>query len=184
MTKFKVAIVVGSNRRESINRKLGQAIAKLADAHVVTKFVQIDDLPIYNQDLEKPLPANVERFKAELETADALLFVTPEHNRSIPAALKNAIDWGARPHGRNCWAGKINRDYGDFSRCDWHRHRPAASASDSGRPRRPRHGRRGLYHLQARTDRRCQHHNRRWRSPVSASLRGSVRGIARPPQRP
>jgi chromate reductase, NAD(P)H dehydrogenase (quinone) len=107
MTKFKVAIVVGSNRRESINRKLGQAIAKLADAHVVTKFVQIDDLPIYNQDLEKPLPANVERFKAELETADALLFVTPEHNRSIPAALKNAIDWGARPHGRNCWAGKI-----------------------------------------------------------------------------
>jgi len=106
MNKFKLAIVVGSNRRESINRKLAQAIAKLADAHVVTRFVQIDDLPMYNQDLESPLPANVARFKAELETADALLFVTPEHNRSIPAALKNAIDWGARPHGRNSWAGK------------------------------------------------------------------------------
>src|SRR5712672_3595141 len=101
MTKFKIAIVVGSNRRESINRKLAQAIAKLADAHVVTKLLQIDDLPMYNQDLESPLPANVARFKAELETADALLFVTPEHNRSIPAALKNAIDWGARPPGRN-----------------------------------------------------------------------------------
>jgi chromate reductase, NAD(P)H dehydrogenase (quinone) len=106
MTKFKVAIVVGSNRRESINRKLAEAIAKLADAHVFSKFIQIDDLPMYNQDLEKPLPASAARFKADLETADALLFVTPEHNRSIPAVLKNAIDWGARPYGRNSWAGK------------------------------------------------------------------------------
>ena len=106
MTKFKVAIVVGSNRRESINRKLARALARLADGHFAANFVQIDDLPMYNQDLESPLPASVARFKAELETADALLFVTPEHNRSIPAALKNAIDWGARPYGRNSWAGK------------------------------------------------------------------------------
>jgi chromate reductase, NAD(P)H dehydrogenase (quinone) len=106
MTKFKFAIVVGSNRRESLNRKLAEAIAKLADAHVFTQFIQIDDLPMYNQDLEKPLPASVARFKADLETADALLFVTPEHNRSIPSVLKNAIDWGARPYGRNSWAGK------------------------------------------------------------------------------
>ena len=106
MSKFKVAIVVGSNRRESINRKLAQAIAKLAENRVDAKLVQIGDLPMYNQDLESPLPAGVARFKAEIEQADALLFVTPEHNRSLPAVLKNAIDWGARPYGRNSWAGK------------------------------------------------------------------------------
>jgi chromate reductase, NAD(P)H dehydrogenase (quinone) len=69
--------------------------------------VQIDDLPIFNQDQGNPLPASVARFKAELGQADALLIVTPEHNRSIPAVLKNAIDWGARPYGRNSWAGKL-----------------------------------------------------------------------------
>src|SRR5436190_20840298 len=106
MSKFKVAIVVGSNRRESINRKLAQAIARLADGRFVTNFVQIDDLPIYNQDVESPLPAGVTRFKSEIEQADALLFVTPEHNRSLPAVLKSAIDWGARPYGRNSWVGK------------------------------------------------------------------------------
>jgi chromate reductase, NAD(P)H dehydrogenase (quinone) len=106
MSKFKVAVVVGSNRRESINRKLAQAIARLADGRFVANFVQIDDLPMYNQDVESPLPAGVARFKSEIEQADALLFVTPEHNRSLPAVLKNAIDWGARPYGRNSWAGK------------------------------------------------------------------------------
>jgi chromate reductase len=106
MRKFKVAIVVGSNRPESINRKLARALARLADGHFAANFVQIDDLPMYNQDLESPLPAGVARFKAEIEQADALLFVTPEHNRSLPAILKNAIDWGARPYGRNSWAGK------------------------------------------------------------------------------
>jgi chromate reductase, NAD(P)H dehydrogenase (quinone) len=106
MRKFKVAIMVGSNRRESINRKLAQAISRLADGRFVANFVQIDDLPMYNQDLESPLPAGVSRFKAEIEQADALLFVTPEHNRSLPSVLKNAIDWGARPYGRNSWAGK------------------------------------------------------------------------------
>jgi chromate reductase, NAD(P)H dehydrogenase (quinone) len=106
MRKFKVAVVVGSNRRESINRKLAQAIAKLAENRVDAKLVQIGDLPMYNQDLESPLPAGVARFKTEIEQADALLFVTPEHNRSLPAVLKNAIDWGARPYGRNSWGGK------------------------------------------------------------------------------
>src|SRR5436190_9028954 len=106
MRKFKIAIVVGSNRRESINRKLARALARLADGHFAANFVQIDDLPMYNEDLESPLPPGVARFKAEIEQADALLFVTPEHNRSLPAVLKNAIDWGARPYGRNSWAGK------------------------------------------------------------------------------
>ena len=107
MPKVNVAVMVGSNRRESVNRKLARALAKLGDEKLTTTFVQIDDLPMFNQDQENPLPASVARFKAEIGQADALLFVTPEHNRSIPAVLKNAIDWGARPYGRNSWVGKL-----------------------------------------------------------------------------
>lgn len=106
MAKHKLGIIVGSNRRESINRKLAQALAKLGSDTFEAKFIQIDDLPIYNQDNENPVPAPVARFKAEIEASDALLFVTPEHSRSIPAVLKNAIDWGARPWGKNSWTGK------------------------------------------------------------------------------
>jgi chromate reductase, NAD(P)H dehydrogenase (quinone) len=106
MAKVNIAVIVGSNRRNSINRKLAHALVKLADSKLVGNFVRIDDLPLYNQDHENPLPANVQRFKNEIEAADALLIVTPEHNRSIPALLKNAIDWGARPYGRNSWSGK------------------------------------------------------------------------------
>jgi chromate reductase len=106
MPDVNIAVVVGSNRRASINRKLARALAKLADRKLAVNFVRIDDLPMYNQDLEVPLPASVARFKAEIDQADALLFVTPEHNRSIPAVLKNAIDWGARPYGHNSWAAK------------------------------------------------------------------------------
>lgn len=106
MTKLKLGIVVGSNRRESINRKLAQALVRLGDGAFAAKFIQIDDLPMYNQDIEQPVPEKVARFKAEVEASDALLFVTPEHNRSIPAVLKNAIDWGARPWGKTSWPGK------------------------------------------------------------------------------
>ena len=107
MAAFKTAIIVGSNRRESINRKLAQALAKLGSDTFDYKFVQIDDLPIYNQDNEGNLPASVVRFKSEIAAADGVLFVTPEHSRSIPAVLKNAIDWGARPWGKNSWTGKV-----------------------------------------------------------------------------
>jgi chromate reductase len=106
MTKLKLGIVVGSNRRESINRKLAQALAKLGSAAFEVKFIRIDDLPMYNQDQEQPVPGPVARFKAEVEGSDALLVVTPEHTRSLPAVLKNAIDWGTRPWGKNSWAGK------------------------------------------------------------------------------
>jgi chromate reductase, NAD(P)H dehydrogenase (quinone) len=106
MPEIEVAVVLGSNHRESINRKLAHALVKLADSKLVANFVQLDDLPMFTQDLESSLPASVQRFKSEIEQASALLFVTPEHNRSIPAVLKNAIDWGARPYGRNSWAGK------------------------------------------------------------------------------
>jgi chromate reductase, NAD(P)H dehydrogenase (quinone) len=106
-SKFKLGVIVGSNRRDSINKKLAGALAKLgADAFEAT-VIRIDDLPLYNQDLEAALPEAVVRFKAEIVAADALLVVTPEYNRSIPTVLKNAIDWGTRPWGQNSWTGKL-----------------------------------------------------------------------------
>ncbi|PTM42054.1 NADPH-dependent FMN reductase [Bosea sp. 124] len=107
MAPFKLAIIVGSNRKASINRKLAQALAKLGSASFTPHFVQIDDLPMYNQDLEAAAwPQAATRLKSEIEGADAVLVVTPEHNRSIPAVLKNAIDWAARPSGKGVWGGK------------------------------------------------------------------------------
>jgi len=106
MAKLKLGIIVGSNRRESINRKLAQALAKLGQDKFESKFIQIDDLPIYNQDHETPSPSPVARMKSAIEASDAVLFVTPEHSRSIPAVLKNAIDWGARPYGKSSWRDK------------------------------------------------------------------------------
>jgi chromate reductase, NAD(P)H dehydrogenase (quinone) len=106
MAKPTLAVIVGSNRRDSINRKLAQALARLGADKFDAHFVRIDDLPMYNQDNEGNLPAEVVRYKGELARADAVLIVTPEHDRSIPAVLKNAVDWGARPYGRNSWAGK------------------------------------------------------------------------------
>lgn len=106
MPKRKIAVVVGSNRRESLNRKLAEALVKLGQDKSEFSLVKIGDLPLYNQDLEAEMPQSVVRFKSELSAADAFLFVTPEHSRSIPAVLKNAIDWGARPYGQNSWTGK------------------------------------------------------------------------------
>jgi len=107
MPEVNVAVVVDSNRRHSVNRKLARALVRLADGKLAARFVEIDDLPMYNQDLESTMPASAARLKAAIEGADALLVVTPEHNRSIPAVLKNAIDWGTRPYGPNSWAGKV-----------------------------------------------------------------------------
>ncbi|RYE34428.1 MAG: NAD(P)H-dependent oxidoreductase [Hyphomicrobiales bacterium] len=106
MAKLKLAVIVGSNRRDSINRKLAQALAKLGEGAFDAAFVQIDDLPMFNQDLEPNRPESTLRLKREIEAADAILIVTPEHNRSIPAVLKNAIDWASRPYGKSSWAGK------------------------------------------------------------------------------
>jgi chromate reductase len=104
--KPRIAVIVGSNRRESINRRLAQALAKLGDSRFDAKIVRIADLPMYNQDNEANLPAEVAHFKNEVANADGVLIVTPEHDRSIPAVLKNAIDWGARPYGASVWPGK------------------------------------------------------------------------------
>jgi chromate reductase len=101
-----IAVIVGSNRRDSINRKLAQAMIKLGAGKFDARIVRIDDLPLYNQDNEANLPAEVARFKDEIAKADGVLFVTPEHNRSMPTVLKNAIDWGARPFGTSVWPNK------------------------------------------------------------------------------
>src|SRR5260370_8382985 len=105
MAKVKIAVIVGSNRRESINARLAHALARRGADKAEFEFVPIGDLPLYSQDREAELPKSVVRFKWQIAAADGLLFVTPEHNRSIPALLKNAIDWGARPYGQNSWNG-------------------------------------------------------------------------------
>ena len=97
----RLAVIVGSNRRDSINCKLAQALVRLGAGKFEAVFVRIDDLPMYNQDNEGNLPPEVARFKNEIARADGVLIVTPEHDRSIPAVLKNAVDWGARPWGKN-----------------------------------------------------------------------------------
>jgi chromate reductase len=102
----RIAVIVGSNRRDSINRKLAVALVRLGAGKFEATFARIDDLPMYNQDNEAQLPPEVVRFKNEIAQADGVLIVTPEHDRSIPAVLKNAIDWGARPWGKSSWPGK------------------------------------------------------------------------------
>lgn len=107
MGQLKIAVIVGSNRRVSINRKLAEALVRLAGNRIEASFIRIDDLPLYNQDLEGERPEAVNRFTAEVAAADALLFVMPEFNRSLTAVLKNAIDWGSKPMDRNVWKGKV-----------------------------------------------------------------------------
>ncbi|HVV33775.1 MAG TPA: NADPH-dependent FMN reductase [Vitreimonas sp.] len=102
----KVAVIVGSLKKTSLNRQFVLALAKLARPKLDLKIVEIGDLPFYSEDAEKELPAAVTRFKSEIESADAVLFVTPEYLRAIPGVLKNAIEWGARPYGKNSWGGK------------------------------------------------------------------------------
>ena len=97
---------VGSLRRDSINRKFAQSVARLARDRLRFQFVEIGDLPLYNDDLWKSPPEAALRLKREVEAADAALFVTPEYNRSFSPAIKNAIDWGTRPWGQNSWAAK------------------------------------------------------------------------------
>ena len=89
-----------------MNRKLAKAVAKLAAAKLEFRFVDLTDLPMYNEDLWASPPESILRVKTAIETSDGVLFVTPEYNRSVSPVLKNAIDWGARPLGMNSWARK------------------------------------------------------------------------------
>ena len=102
----KLAIIVGSLRRESINRKLAEATAALMVKDFTIDWVKLDDVPMYNGDLEADLPTPVKRIKDQIKNADAVLLVTPEYNRSIPPLMKNAVDWASRPYGASVWGGK------------------------------------------------------------------------------
>lgn len=102
----KVAVLVGSLRKESINRRLATALAKLAPARFTFQQLTLADVPLYNQDLDANMPEPAQRLKREISAADAVLFVTPEYNRSIPGVLKNAIDTASRPYGKSAFAGK------------------------------------------------------------------------------
>jgi chromate reductase, NAD(P)H dehydrogenase (quinone) len=102
-----VAVIVGSLRRDSFSKKTAAAIASLAPADTKFELVPIGDLPLYNEDLEtESPPARWTEFRRRVKAADALLFVTPEYNRSVPGALKNALDVGSRPYGQSVFDGK------------------------------------------------------------------------------
>jgi chromate reductase len=106
MSAHKVAVVVGSLRKGSYSRKVASALIDLAPASLKLEIVGIGDLPAYNQDDDANPPAPSAAFKAKIMAADAVLFVTPEYNRSVPGVLKNAIDIASRPYGKSAWDGK------------------------------------------------------------------------------
>ena len=101
-----VAVIVGSLRKGSLNRQVANALAELAPATLKLNITDIGHFPIYNQDGDEEPPASWREFRDRIKAADGVLFVTPEHNRSVPAALKNALDVGSRPYGKNVWSGK------------------------------------------------------------------------------
>jgi chromate reductase, NAD(P)H dehydrogenase (quinone) len=106
MSNYQIAVVVGSLRHDSFNRKLASAMARLAPTGFSFKQLEIGDLPLYNQDDDANPSEPVKRLKSEILAAQGVLFVTPEYNRSIPGVLKNAIDHASRPYGKSAWAGK------------------------------------------------------------------------------
>ncbi|HEY8856491.1 MAG TPA: NAD(P)H-dependent oxidoreductase, partial [Rugosibacter sp.] len=106
MRQYQIAVIVGSLRRDSFNRKLAGAIVKLAPPEFSFRQIHIGDLPLYNQDDDENPTDPVKRLKAEITASQGLLFVTPEYNRSVPGVLKNALDHASRPYGQNAWAGK------------------------------------------------------------------------------
>jgi chromate reductase, NAD(P)H dehydrogenase (quinone) len=106
MQSKKIAVLVGSLRKESYSRKIAKSLMELAPESLHPAILEIDALQLYNQDLEDQPPASWTEFRQKLLAFDGLLFVTPEYNRSVPAVLKNAIDVGSRPTGKNSWNGK------------------------------------------------------------------------------
>ena len=108
MSTKDVAVIVGSLRKDSFNRKVANALATLSPASLKTEIVEIGALPLYNQDDDVPgkVPPAWQAFRDRLKRADAVVFVTPEYNRSVPGVLKNAIDVGSRPYGQSAWEGR------------------------------------------------------------------------------
>jgi chromate reductase len=106
VTTHKVGYLIGSLAKESINRKLAKALVRLAPPELEMSEISFRDLPLYSYDYDADYPPEGKAFKASIAAVDAVLFVTPEYNRSIPGGLKNAIDWASRPYGTNSFTGK------------------------------------------------------------------------------
>mgnify|MGYP003407503327 CR=1 FL=1 len=106
MEQYKIAVIVGSLRGESLNRKLAIAIGKMLPAEFSLEYLNIADLPLYNQDHDDKPTESVKKLKNDILAANGLLFVTPEYNRSMPGVLKNALDHASRPYGQSAWKGK------------------------------------------------------------------------------
>jgi chromate reductase len=106
MSQYKIAVVAGSLRKDSFNRKFAGALVKLGPSEFSFQPLEIGDLPLYNQDADATPAPQVTRLKDAIKAAQGVLFVTPEYNRSIPGVLKNAIDLASRPYGQSAWAGK------------------------------------------------------------------------------
>lgn len=106
MTRYRVGYFVGSLAKDSINRKLANALVKLAPPELEFHEIPIRDLPLYSHDYDADYPPEGRALKEAIAASDAILFVTPEYNRAIPGGLKNAIDWASRPYGRNSFARK------------------------------------------------------------------------------
>jgi len=104
--KYRVAVFVGSLSKASFNRKMSRALIAVAPPSLECSYVEIGELPLYTPDFEADPPATVRTFREKVAQSDALLFVTPEYNRSVPGVLKNAIDVGSRPYGKSVWTGK------------------------------------------------------------------------------
>jgi chromate reductase len=108
MTTYKIAIVVGSLRRDSFNRRIARSLCAFAGERLKCDIVEVGDLPLYNQDYDGSAdePEAYRRFRDEIRAADGILFVTPEYNRGVPGVLKNAVDVGSRPYGHSVWNQK------------------------------------------------------------------------------
>jgi chromate reductase len=106
MARKKIAVIVGSLRKGSLNRKMAKVLISVAPATLACEVVEIRALPLYDQDLDDSPPAAWTEFRERIRSCDGVLFVTPEYNRSVPGVLKNAIDVGSRPYGKSAWAGK------------------------------------------------------------------------------
>jgi chromate reductase, NAD(P)H dehydrogenase (quinone) len=106
MAQKTIAVLVGSLRKESLTRKMAKELMKLSPGSLKLEIVEIGGLPLYNQDNEDNPPAAWTEFRDRIKNVDGVLFVTPEYNRSVPGALKNALDVGSRPYGKSAWDGK------------------------------------------------------------------------------
>lgn len=107
MSNKKIALIIGSLRKASFNRKIANELIRLQPDGLELEIVEIGDMPLYNEDLETDEPPRSwSDFRDQIKTKDGVLFITPEYNRTIPGALKNAIDVGSRPYGKSVWAGK------------------------------------------------------------------------------